>query len=111
MSNISIDKTKTALVVIDLQKGIVGRQTAPYASDIVVKNAASLAAAFRENGMPVFLVRVNPSSDGKYALRPIADVTMPAQTPPPGWAEIVSEMGSKESIRSTFLFHTELDSE
>jgi nicotinamidase-related amidase len=89
------DKSKTALVVIDLQKGIVGRQAAPYASGIVVKNAATIAAAFRKNGMPVFLVRVTPSADGKDALRPIADAAMPAQTPPPDWAEIVPEIGPK----------------
>jgi nicotinamidase-related amidase len=86
MSNMFIDRSKTALVVIDLQKGIVGRQTAPYASESVIKNAAALAAAFRKNGMPVFLVRVTPSPDGKDALRPVADAVMPAQTPPPDWA-------------------------
>ncbi|MHB8455868.1 MAG: hydrolase [Acidiferrobacterales bacterium] len=92
----SIDKSKTALVVIDLQKGIVGRQTAPHAAEIVVKNAAALAEAFRKNGMPVFLVRVTPSPDGKDALRPIADAAMPVQTPPPNWAEIVPELGPKQ---------------
>jgi len=91
-----IDKSKTALVVIDLQKGIVGRPTVPYAAEAVVRNAAALAAAFRKNGMPVFLVRVTPSPDWKDALRPIADAAMPAQTPPPGWAEIVPEMGPKQ---------------
>jgi nicotinamidase-related amidase len=95
MSNMFIDRSKTALVVIDLQKGIVGRQTAPYASESVIKNAAALAAGFRKNGMPVFLVRVTPSPDGKDALRPVADAVMPAQTPPPDWAEIVPEMGPK----------------
>lgn len=92
MSDLLIDKSKTALVVIDLQKGIVGRQTAPYAPEAVVRNAAALAAAFRENGMPVFLVRVALSPDGKDALRPTADAVMPARTPPPDWAEIVPEM-------------------
>ena len=96
MNNLSIDTTKTALVVIDLQKGIVGHQTAPYASDVVVKNAAILADAFRKNTMPVFLVRVTPSADGKDALRPIADVMMPMQTPSPDWADIVPELGPKE---------------
>jgi len=94
--SLSIDKSKTALVVIDLQKGIVGRQTAPHAADSVVKNAAALAEAFRKNAMPVFLVRVSPSADGKDALRPIADMAMPAQIPPPGWADIVPELGPKE---------------
>ena len=96
MNDVLIDKSKTALVVIDLQKGIVGRQTAPYAPEVVVRNAAALAEAFRENGMPVFLVRVTPSPDRKDALRPIADAAMPAQTPPPDWAEIVPEMGPKQ---------------
>jgi len=76
-----IDRSKTALVVIDLQKGIVGRQTAPYASDLVVKNAAALAEASRKNGMPVFLVRVALSPDGKNALHPIADAPMQFQNP------------------------------
>jgi nicotinamidase-related amidase len=96
MSDLLIDKSRTALVIIDLQKGIVGRQTAPHPSDVVVRNAAALADAFRENHMPVFLVRVSPSPDGKDALRPVADVTMPLQTPPPDWAEIVSELGPKQ---------------
>ncbi len=96
MNNPSIDKSKTALVVIDLQKGIAGRKTAPYASAVVIRNAAALANAFRENGMPVFLVRVTPSPDGKDALRPIVDAAMPVYTPPPDWAEIVPEMGPKQ---------------
>lgn len=96
MSNISIDKSKTALVVIDLQKGIVGRQSAPYGSEIVVRNAASIAAAFRKNGMPVFLVRVTPSPDGQDALHPIADGAMPPRTLPPDWADVVPEMGPKQ---------------
>ncbi len=96
MNSISIDKLKTALVVIDLQKGIVGRQTAPHSSETVVKNAAMLADAFRKNGMSVFLVRVTPSPDRKDALHPLADATMPVQTPLPDWAEIVPEMGPKQ---------------
>jgi len=46
--------------------------------------------------MPVFLVRVAPSPDGKDALRPIADAPMQAQTPPPDWADIVPEAGPKQ---------------
>jgi len=88
-----VDKSKTALVVIDLQKGIVGRQTAPHAASDVVKNAAAMADVFRKNNLPVFLVRVAFSADGKDALRPIVDVPWPTQKPPEDWAEIVSEMG------------------
>ena len=90
-----IDKTKTALVVIDLQNGIVGRTTAPYTSDSVVKNAAAIAEAFRKNDMPVFLVRVCPSADGKDALHPVADTALPIQAPPSGYADIVAGLNQR----------------
>ena len=95
MKDTLINRSKTALVVIDLQKGVVGRQTAPYAADIVVKNAAAVADAFRKYGMPVFLVRVAFSTDGKDVLRPHIDGPAPAPTLPPGWTELVPEMGPK----------------
>ncbi len=96
MNTLSVEKSKTALVVIDLQKGIVGGQTAPYAAGDVVKNAALLADAFRKNGMPVFLVHVTPSPDGKDALHPAADAPMaPPSSRGADWAEIVPEMGPK----------------
>ena len=62
MKNLIVDRSKTALVVIDLQKGIVGRRTATYASDFLVKNAAALAEAFRKNGMPVLFGQGCPIS-------------------------------------------------
>jgi nicotinamidase-related amidase len=96
MKTTSINKSQSALVVIDLQKGIVGRQTAPHAASAVVQNAAAIADAFRKNGMPVFLVRVTPSPDGKDALKPVADAPMQFQSPASDWAEIVSEMGPKQ---------------
>ncbi len=95
MNNLSIDKSKTALVVIDLQKGIAGRPTAPYASELVIKNAAMLAEEFRKNNMPVFLVHVTPSRDGKDALHPVTDAAAWNQVPPPDFADIVPELGPK----------------
>ena len=46
---------KTALVVIDLQRGIVGLPTAQPVAEVVA-NAAALAKAFRRRGLPVGLV-------------------------------------------------------
>jgi len=94
MIDIQIDATKTALVVIDLQKGIVGRQTAPHPANLVVRNASAIADGFRKKNMPVFLVRVNTSTDGKNRLKPITDETPWVQTPSPDWADIVPELGS-----------------
>ncbi len=42
------DKTKTALVIIDLQKGIVGRSCQPYDPSLVVENASGLGKSFQE---------------------------------------------------------------
>jgi nicotinamidase-related amidase len=51
-----IDKSKTALVVIDLQKGATALPSSPYAVQEVIANAAELVNAFRKNNMLVFLV-------------------------------------------------------
>ncbi len=53
----------SALVVIDLQKGIVGVPTAHPADEIVAR-AARLAQAFREHGLPVVLVNVSGRAPG-----------------------------------------------
>ena len=71
----NIDKTKTAIVVIDLQKGIASRETQPYSAKEVIENTAKLLKAFRKNNMPIFLVRVVSSPDSKDRLNLITDVT------------------------------------
>ena len=91
MPELLLDKSKTALVVIDLQKGIVAQTTKPYPAQDVIKNAARLVHAFRKNGMPVFLVHVvrtketmlNVTSDESFVRS--ADL-------PPGWSEFVPEL-------------------
>ncbi|HVY67788.1 MAG TPA: hydrolase [Patescibacteria group bacterium] len=89
-----IDKSKTALVVIDLQKGITAMPAQPHDAKTVISNAAQLAEAFRKNGMPVFLVRVAPAADGKDALHPLVDGANPwGNAPRPAdWTELVPEM-------------------
>lgn len=63
---------KTALVVIDLQNGIVKRQRAPYTGEQVVAKAGRLVDSFTEKGAFVVLVRVS-THDGKDMLRPNTD--------------------------------------
>ena len=95
----TLDKTKTALVVIDLQKGIASRPTEPYKAEDVIANAAKLAGAFRKNSMPVFLVRVTASADGKDRLNPIIDGENPwgKMQMPADWSDIVPELGPQAS--------------
>ena len=54
-----LDPRTTALVLVDLQQGVVGMQDlAPRSGDEVLAVARDLAARFREQGAPVFLVHV-----------------------------------------------------
>lgn len=54
----ALDK-QTALVLIDLQKGIVNGEKAHPTSEIVEK-ASQLKAAFRQENLPVIVVHVEP---------------------------------------------------
>ncbi|MHB8357543.1 MAG: isochorismatase family protein, partial [Vulcanimicrobiaceae bacterium] len=52
----------SALVVIDIQKGILTQPTV-HDSRAVIDNVATLAKTFREKRLPVVLVRVGWSAD------------------------------------------------
>ena len=83
-----------ALVVIDLQTGVLGMQTAHPATDILAR-AARLAAAFRAKSLPVVLVNVAGRAPGRTA--------NPRNfTPPPGWDELAPELDTQPTdIRIT----------
>ena len=85
-----------ALVVIDLQKGIVARQAAPHSSADVVARSARLADAFRSRGLPVFLVHVAFAADRSDALKQPVDAPNPPAPPPSDWSEFVPEVGPRE---------------
>ena len=111
-----IDLTQTALVLIDLQKGIVGRpQLAPHSGAAVVANAAQLAARFRAARAPVVLVNVNFSPDGGDALKAESDRQMPRGPLPPDWADLAPELDAQPGdIRITkrqwgAFYGTEID--
>jgi nicotinamidase-related amidase len=113
----TLDATTTALVLIDLQKGIVGRPLAPYAAQDVLNNGILLAERFRAAGAPVVLVNVAWSPDFKDALRQPVDqqaFTMPAGGLPADFFELAEGLAKPGDIRITKrqwgAFHgTELD--
>jgi nicotinamidase-related amidase len=74
-----------ALIVIDLQKGIVGLPTVHPASEIISRSA-QLARAFRERGLPVVLVNVTARAPGR------TDAGAPKFSFPPDWTELVPEL-------------------
>lgn len=89
MKSLSMDFQKTALVLIDLQKGI----TAIPGGAEVVEKAAKLVDVFRKNSGFICFVRVS-FLDGKDILFPKTDETeAPSARRPKGWDELVPELG------------------
>ena len=79
-------ETKPALVVIDLQKGIVGLPTVHPVHQIVSRTA-QLARAFRQRGLPVVLVNVTGVAPGRTDAGTYNLSSLPAD-----WADLVPEL-------------------
>ncbi len=93
MTPLQLDPAMTALVLIDLQKGIVSRDTKPHTSADVVARCSELAARFRAIGSPVVLVHVAFSDDDGDRLKPPADGAPPVTLPiPKEYSELVPEL-------------------
>jgi nicotinamidase-related amidase len=98
----------TALVLIDLQKGIVSMPTA-HPSEAVVQKAAALATAFRRHGLPVVLVNVAGGAPGR------ADQMRKLDGLPADWTELVAALDAQPTdhrvTKRTWgaFSHTELD--
>ena len=112
---LKLDAATTALVLIDLQQGILPYAKAPYDAAAVLAHAAPLAAAFRAAKAPVVLVKVGFSADGGDALKAIVDAPNPAGAPPADWmadtAELPPQPGDIHIVKRQWgAFHgTELD--
>jgi len=87
---ISILDPVTALVLIDLQKGIVALPTAHAAPEIVAR-CRQLADAFRAQALPVVLVNVAGAAPGR------AEQVRKASGNAPDWAELVADLGRQGS--------------
>jgi len=80
----------TALIVVDLQKGIVGLPAIHPIGD-VIERARALADAFRERGLPVALVNVAGGAPGRTA--------QPRQTlnRSEDWTDLIPELNRQPS--------------
>ncbi|AMM21721.1 hydrolase [Frondihabitans sp. PAMC 28766] len=77
----------TALIVVDLQKGVVGIPTA-HPVEGVVANSRALLDAFRAKGLPVVLVNVDGGAPGRNE----GSAGRAAVQRPAGWDELVPEL-------------------
>jgi nicotinamidase-related amidase len=89
---------KIALIIVDLQKGIVSLPAVHPASD-VVNRASTLADAFRSKNLPVVLVNVDAGAPGRTEQAPrMRDF-------PAGWNHIVPEL-NQQPTDHTITKHT-----
>ncbi|HET7060103.1 MAG TPA: isochorismatase family protein [Candidatus Saccharimonadales bacterium] len=79
---------KTALIIIDLQKGITQLPTA-HAMEKVVANSAKLAETFRRHKLPVVLVNVTGGAPGR------TESPMRGGERPKDWAELIPELNEQ----------------
>jgi nicotinamidase-related amidase len=96
-TDIDMDKlapATTALVAIDLQRGVAGMETAPHAPKDVIARSATIARTLRAAGGPIVWVRVSFAADFSDALRQPVDAPMPrGAARPPNWDELLPELG------------------
>jgi nicotinamidase-related amidase len=113
---LTLPAATTALILIDLQKGIFGRETEPYSGAAVLAAGQQLARRFRTAGAAVVLVNVAFAADWSDALK--APVDQPMQVPPggfpEGWTELADGLAEPSDIRITkrqwgAFYGTELD--
>jgi len=117
MTSLDVVSSTTALVLIDLQKGIVSRTLAPHSAANVVERSVRLARACRAKGGPIVAVHVTFSPDGADRLRQPVDQAMvvPPGGFPADWSELAPEIAALHpevtiTKRQWGAFHgTELD--
>lgn len=93
--SLQINPSTTALVLIDLQKGILDYPTEPHSSSAVLSNAVRMAESFRAHGGQVVLVHVGFSADGGDALNVPTDASRSSSERPDDWMEFPAELGPK----------------
>jgi hypothetical protein len=77
----------TALVLIDLQKGVLAMPVVPYSGATILARSTKLASGFRATGSPVVWVRVFFASSSADAPRAQVDLPTDHSVLPSGWYE------------------------
>src|SRR5262249_23509847 len=100
---IALDPRSTALILIDLQNGIVSRPAAPRPGTEALATGRALAAQFRAAKAPVVLVNVGWSADQGDVLTQPVDEAMPGPPGglPAGWSDLVEGLAQPGDILVT----------
>jgi nicotinamidase-related amidase len=78
----------TALIIVDLQKGIIGLPTI-HPIGVIIGRARALADAFRERDLPVVHVNVAGGAPGRTEQPPRTDPR------PEGWTDLIRQLNQQ----------------
>ena len=103
----------TALVLIDLQKGVLAMPVEPYSAAVIYERSMKLAQRVRAAGALVVHVRVSFSSDVADAPRAPVDQPTNYSALPPGWDEFPHPLPPSDLVITKHhwgaFYGTELD--
>lgn len=108
-----LNAKSTAVVLIDLQKGVMAMPVAPHSAPAVYERSMRLAQHFREVGAPVVRVRVSFAANHADALRPPVDQPTNYSALPSGWDDFPEPLPPSDLVITKHqwgaFYGTELD--
>lgn len=87
----TLSSATTALILIDLQEGIIPHAGGPRSGEAVVDTARTLADRFRTAGAPVVLVHVGFDADAMPSQK-VDRPGLPPKGSPPGFTDFVPDL-------------------
>ncbi|MDW6092504.1 hydrolase [Vibrio rhizosphaerae] len=98
---LTLNPHETALILIDLQHGILAPQRYPYPSDEILARCQSLAAHFRQHGAMVVGVNVGWSADQQDYPPGLVDQPTPAPEALEHWMTLADGVVQDGDLRIT----------
>jgi nicotinamidase-related amidase len=95
---IDLDPRSTALVLIDLQNGVLGRKLEPLSADELLERSKALARRFRAEGAPVVLVNAAPATD---ETRAVDEPSGLPKTLPAGFVDLAPGLAEPGDLKMT----------
>jgi nicotinamidase-related amidase len=95
---IDLDPRSTALVLIDLQNGVLGRKLEPLSADELLERSKALAGRFRAEGAPVVLVNAAPATD---ETRAVDEPSGLPKTLPAGFVDLAPGLAEPGDLKIT----------
>ena len=114
---LNLEQKNTALIIIDLQEGILTPEPVPFGRENIVRKAAALGHAFGQAGSLIVLTTTNFAPGYADAPRGLADSpwALPKEGLPEGFEKLVPEIDALSTAirlvkqQMSAFFGTELD--